>query len=226
MTGIFRVPNPTIARGWAKSGHRPGTPRQGRNSGQCRPWQRPRTAGEDDVHHGQHLLRPRPLSQNPIVARAGVADSAAGAGPAPSRYPSFGELSGRCASGSGPPRPKRKSWRATPSKQTARCFGSTDADTLVASFRLATILRMDGHTAESEKLYRELLPNEQRVFGPEDSRTLRTMGNLAGALVDEGRLPEAEKLARDTLAIQRRVLRTRSSQYPAFHGPALDHCSQ
>jgi serine/threonine protein kinase len=87
-----------------------------------------------------------------------------------------------------------------------KVLGSTDADTLVASFRLATILRMDGHTAEAEKLYRELLPNEQRVFGPEDSRTLRTMGNLGGALVDEGRLPEAEKMARDTLAIQRRVL--------------------
>jgi tetratricopeptide (TPR) repeat protein len=77
---------------------------------------------------------------------------------------------------------------------------------------LAILLYDEGHYAEAEKSYREVLgiyetlDVELRVWGPEHPGTLDLMGNLAVAIGREGRFAEAEKLERETLKSQRRIL--------------------
>ncbi len=86
-----------------------------------------------------------------------------------------------------------------------RVLGPENPDTLVSVSSLASILNKEGHYAESEKLHRETLDIRRRVFGPEHLETLRSMGALGNVLQDEGHFAESEKIRRQTLEIQRRV---------------------
>jgi serine/threonine protein kinase len=87
-----------------------------------------------------------------------------------------------------------------------RSLGSEHPDTLLSMNDLALTLEQEGHSAEAEKLEREALDIQRRVLGPEHPDTLLSMNNLAWTLIHEGHYAEAEKLQRETLDIQRRVL--------------------
>jgi len=85
-------------------------------------------------------------------------------------------------------------------------LGPEHPDILASMTGLATALWSEGHYAEAEKLYRETLDIRRRVLGPEHPDALGSMNGLANVLDDDGRYAEAEKLYQETLDIQRRVL--------------------
>ena len=87
-----------------------------------------------------------------------------------------------------------------------RVLGPEHPDTIWSTNNLAVVLEDEAHHAEAEKLYQETLDIERRVLGPENPHTLGTMNNLAVVLENEGHYVEAEKLDRETLDIRRRVL--------------------
>ena len=87
-----------------------------------------------------------------------------------------------------------------------RVLGPEHPDTLASMNNLANIRYEEGHYAEAEKLYRETLDIRRRVLGLEHPDTLASMTNLANVLDDEGHFAEAEKLYRESLDVQRRVL--------------------
>jgi len=87
-----------------------------------------------------------------------------------------------------------------------RVLGREHPDTLRSMHRLAVVFYFEGRYAETEKLDREVLDIARRVLGPEHPSTLSSMYNLAVVLNDEGRHAEAEKLEREALDIRRRVL--------------------
>jgi eukaryotic-like serine/threonine-protein kinase len=79
-------------------------------------------------------------------------------------------------------------------------------DILGITTNLALVLDKEGRYTEAEKLDRETLDIEGRVLGPEHPDTLRTRSGMAAVLVHEGHYAEAEKLDRETLDIQRRLV--------------------
>jgi len=85
-------------------------------------------------------------------------------------------------------------------------LGSEHRATLFTLSILASTLEQEGHYAAAEKLQREALDIKRRVLGPEDPDTLHSMNFLAVVLGDEGHYAESEKLQRETLDIRRRVL--------------------
>ena len=87
-----------------------------------------------------------------------------------------------------------------------RVLGPEHPNTLLSMYRLACILRDDGHLAEAEKLSQETLEVQRRVVGPEHPDTVRSMANLAIVFAYEGRYAEAEKLDRQILETEQRVL--------------------
>jgi len=87
-----------------------------------------------------------------------------------------------------------------------RILGPDHADTLDSTSILSNLLTNEGHLAEAEKLLRETLEARRRVLGPENSDTLNSMASLGSFLVTEGHYAEAEKLFRQTLEIQSRLL--------------------
>jgi serine/threonine protein kinase/tetratricopeptide (TPR) repeat protein len=98
-----------------------------------------------------------------------------------------------------------------------RVLGPEHPDTLHTMSRLAGLLMLQARYEEAEKLYRETLEIERRVFGAEHPDTLNSMTNVAMILSFEGdtgehgqsdqsRSLEAEKLARESLALHTRVM--------------------
>jgi non-specific serine/threonine protein kinase/serine/threonine-protein kinase len=87
-----------------------------------------------------------------------------------------------------------------------RVLGPEDPQTISAMLDLANVLRSEGHFAEAEKMDREALEISRRVLGPEDRRTLSSMNNLANVLQFEGHYADEEELNREVLDIRRRVL--------------------
>ncbi len=87
-----------------------------------------------------------------------------------------------------------------------RVLGPEHRATLFTLSTLASTLDAEGDYAEAEKLQREALDTQRRVLGPEHPDTLISMYSLAVVLAHEGHYAQAEKLQRETLDIQRRVL--------------------
>jgi tetratricopeptide (TPR) repeat protein len=87
-----------------------------------------------------------------------------------------------------------------------RVIGPEHPQTLSSMVNLGAILEQQGHFAEAEKLDRETLEIQRRVLGPDDRRTLRSMNNLANVFGYESRYADEEKLHREVLDIRRRVL--------------------
>jgi non-specific serine/threonine protein kinase/serine/threonine-protein kinase len=87
-----------------------------------------------------------------------------------------------------------------------RVLGPDHPDTLESRNLLAATLEYGGHLVEAEKLERETLDIRRRVLGSENEDTLASMSLLAYTLAGEGRFTESEKLFRETIDIQRRVL--------------------
>jgi eukaryotic-like serine/threonine-protein kinase len=87
-----------------------------------------------------------------------------------------------------------------------RVLGPEHPDTLASMHLLAGILLYDGHDSEAEKLERETLDIRRRVLGSENQDTLASMSLLAYALSEEGRITESERLFRETIDSQRSIL--------------------
>jgi serine/threonine protein kinase/tetratricopeptide (TPR) repeat protein len=87
-----------------------------------------------------------------------------------------------------------------------RVLGPQHPDTLASMRNFAAVLDYEGHYAESEKLNRETLGVQTQVLGPHHPETLKSMNNLAKVLAEEGHYAEAEKLFRETLDASRHGL--------------------
>jgi eukaryotic-like serine/threonine-protein kinase len=85
-------------------------------------------------------------------------------------------------------------------------LGPNDSDTLASMDRLAFVYTNEGRHSEAEALLRETLEAERRVLGPDDPQTLGTMTELAEILTPQARYAEADKLYAELIAIQRRTL--------------------
>ncbi|MBV8551347.1 MAG: serine/threonine protein kinase [Acidobacteriaceae bacterium] len=87
-----------------------------------------------------------------------------------------------------------------------RLLGPEHPDTLASMDDLAVVLRYEGHFAEAEKLSREVLAVRRRLISPENPALEESMNNLAIALIEQGHYAEAEKLERETVDLRRRLL--------------------
>lgn len=87
-----------------------------------------------------------------------------------------------------------------------RLLGPEHLETLTSMNNLAAVLFAEGRYADAEKLHQETLNIQRRVLGAEHPDTLLSMSNIGELLVAEGHYPEAEKIEREALDIQLRVL--------------------
>ena len=87
-----------------------------------------------------------------------------------------------------------------------KTLGSDHPVTLSAMNDLGLILLAVGHRDEAEKIDREAVEVERRVLGPDAPLTLNTTNNLAMALRLRGSYTEAEKTFRDVYEGRSRVL--------------------
>jgi eukaryotic-like serine/threonine-protein kinase len=85
-------------------------------------------------------------------------------------------------------------------------LGSEHRDTLESMTQLALILNNEGRFPEAEKLHREVVEVAKRVFGDQDKVTRSAQQNLAIDFAYEGKYQEAEKTFREVLEVERRTL--------------------
>jgi len=85
-------------------------------------------------------------------------------------------------------------------------LGSEHRDTLDSMSQLALIWNDEGRYPEAEKLNREALEMARRVLGPEDGVTRMITQHLAIDLAYEGKYPDAEKTFRELVEMDRRRL--------------------
>jgi serine/threonine protein kinase len=88
----------------------------------------------------------------------------------------------------------------------ARVLGADNLATLQTKHELAFLLIRGAHHAEAENIERQIIETETKKLGPDDPRTLRSMNNLASALRGQSRFDEAEPLFREVLERSRRSL--------------------
>ena len=86
-----------------------------------------------------------------------------------------------------------------------RVLGAEAPLTLETMDNLAVSLKPLGHLNEAEKLGREVVEVGSRTLGPESTVTLMSMGHLGSFLFYEGRYADCEKVLRQALDIERRV---------------------
>jgi eukaryotic-like serine/threonine-protein kinase len=87
-----------------------------------------------------------------------------------------------------------------------QAFGPNDPDTLVSMDRLAYVYTNEARHTEAESLLRQTLDGERHVLGPDDPRTLNTLNELAENLTPQGRFAEADAMYAELIAAQRRTL--------------------
>ena len=87
-----------------------------------------------------------------------------------------------------------------------KVLGPNDPDTLASMERLGYIYANEARHAEAESLFRQTLDAERRVLGPNDPQTLTTWNELAETLTPQGRYAEADKLYGELIAAQRQSL--------------------
>ncbi len=85
-------------------------------------------------------------------------------------------------------------------------LGPNDPDTLASMDRLAYVYTNEGRHSEAETLLRQALDAERRVLGPDDPQTLGTLTELAEIMTPQGRYAEADKMYAELIAAQRRTL--------------------
>jgi non-specific serine/threonine protein kinase/serine/threonine-protein kinase len=86
-----------------------------------------------------------------------------------------------------------------------RVLGSENALTLETMDHLAVILEDQGHFDEAEKLARQVIEAATRQLGPTSSLTLQSTNHLAWALLSQARYAEAEEQYRRLIEVDRRV---------------------
>ncbi len=84
-----------------------------------------------------------------------------------------------------------------------RAFGPKDRDTLQSASQLAFVFNDEGRFPEAEKLNRDTLEIAEREYGPHDEEARIARQHLAIDFAYEGKFPEAEKLFRETYEYDR-----------------------
>jgi eukaryotic-like serine/threonine-protein kinase len=87
-----------------------------------------------------------------------------------------------------------------------KVLGPEDHDTLTTRRYLCDALYAESSLQEAERFARETLALQRRLLGPENPETLQTMSRLADTLDLQAHCPEAEKLTREVLETERRTL--------------------
>jgi non-specific serine/threonine protein kinase/serine/threonine-protein kinase len=85
-------------------------------------------------------------------------------------------------------------------------LGPNDPDSLLSMRELSMTLTNQGRFGEAEKLQQEELEIARRVLGPEHPSTIKTRMYLASTLNNQGRYAEAESMEREVLDARRRLL--------------------
>lgn len=97
--------------------------------------------------------------------------------------------------------------------QTQRqILGPNDPDTLASMDRLAYVYANEARQAEAESLFRQTLDAERRVLGTNNEHTLNTLNEMAEVLTAQGRYAESDNIYAELIAAQRRAL---GSDHPA-----------
>jgi serine/threonine protein kinase len=87
-----------------------------------------------------------------------------------------------------------------------KVLGANDPDTLISMDRLGYVYSNEARHAEAESLFRQTLDAERRVLGPSDPQTLSTLNELAETLTPQGRYAEADQVYHELIAAQRSSL--------------------
>jgi serine/threonine protein kinase len=85
-------------------------------------------------------------------------------------------------------------------------LGANDPDTLASTDRLGYVYANEARHAEAENLFRQTLNAERKVLGPDDPQTLSTLNELAEILTPQGRYAEADQIYGELIAAQKRTL--------------------
>ncbi|MGA2357256.1 MAG: serine/threonine-protein kinase, partial [Terriglobales bacterium] len=84
--------------------------------------------------------------------------------------------------------------------------GPKDPDTLASMDRLGYVYANEARHAEAENLFRQTLNAERKVLGPDDPQTLSTLNELAEILTPQGRYKDADQIYGELIAAQTRTL--------------------
>jgi non-specific serine/threonine protein kinase/serine/threonine-protein kinase len=87
-----------------------------------------------------------------------------------------------------------------------RVLGPNDPDTLASMDRLGYVYANEARHADAENLFRQTLNAERKVLGPDDPQTLSTLNELAEILTPQGRYAEADQIYGELIVAQKRTL--------------------
>jgi non-specific serine/threonine protein kinase/serine/threonine-protein kinase len=87
-----------------------------------------------------------------------------------------------------------------------QALGPNDPDTLASMDRLGYVYANEARHAEAESLFRQTLSAERKVLGPDDPQTLATLNELAEILTPQGRYADADQIYGELVAAQQRTL--------------------
>jgi eukaryotic-like serine/threonine-protein kinase len=85
-------------------------------------------------------------------------------------------------------------------------LGPNDPDTLASMDRLGYVYTNEARHSDAENLFRQTLSAERKVLGPDDPQTLSTLNELAEVLTPQGRYAEADQMYGELIAAQKRTL--------------------
>lgn len=85
-------------------------------------------------------------------------------------------------------------------------LGPNDPDTLASMDRLGYVYANEARHTDAEKLFRQTLNAERKVLGPDDPQTLSTLNELAEILTPQGRYKDADQIYGELIAAQKRTL--------------------
>jgi serine/threonine protein kinase len=85
-------------------------------------------------------------------------------------------------------------------------LGPKDRDTLASMDRLGYVYSNEARHTDAENMFRETLNTERKVLGPDDPQTLNTLNELAEILTPQGQYAEADQIYGELIAAQKRTL--------------------
>jgi eukaryotic-like serine/threonine-protein kinase len=85
-------------------------------------------------------------------------------------------------------------------------LGPKDPDTLASMDRLGYVYANEARHPDAEKVFRQTLNAERKILGPDDPQTLGTLNELAETLTPQGRYSEADQTYGELIAAQKRTL--------------------
>ncbi len=85
-------------------------------------------------------------------------------------------------------------------------LGPNDPDTLASMDRLGYVYANEARHTDAESMFRQTLNAERKVLGPDDPQTLSTLNELAEILTPQGRYAEADQIYGELVAAQERTL--------------------